>query len=161
MIKDEENRKLAEQEQKDEQRLRTEFNNQLSKINDETLNNKYKYKRPSKLDPQFIQSQFSIENPNDEASNGNCALESSDKVADHINLNKTISLNELKVISNNFLTIVEINVIIDYMEYQINQAINASALSQLLIIIWSQIYLILLSKFLEIMIILIEHQNIY
>ena len=131
MIKDEENRKLAEQEQKDEQRLRTEFNNQLSKIHDETLNNKYKYKRPSKLDPQFIQSQFSIENPNDEANNGNCGLESSDKVADHINLNKTISLNELKVISNNFLTIVEINVIINYMEYQINQAINASALSQL------------------------------
>lgn len=73
-ILDEERRKQHEQDQREEIRIQSQIQRELTEENLNANDGKYKHKRPKKLDPQFVQTQFAL-NTIDPSDNANYKLQ--------------------------------------------------------------------------------------
>ena len=57
-ILDEERKKQLEHDKREELRIQNDIQNELQNEDNEEIEGKYKQKRPRRLDPQFMQTQF-------------------------------------------------------------------------------------------------------
>ena len=97
-ILDEERRKQQEQDQREELRIQSEIQRESTQDNSDNAEGKYKHKRPKRLDPQFVQTQFAC-NTEDLRDNLDNNLEKADNITggnEEDEYKETPSLAEVK-----------------------------------------------------------------